>query len=134
MTNIVIPSSVTRLGEDVFESCNSLRSVDITLPPALDECSEPNLFLQAIRAMTPNNMKEWVQTRAHDGRLPLCTAAAASLRWNDIKCIFEANMVAIYERDVVTGLSVFMLAAVGMKSDLESVYRLCREYPVAIVV
>ena len=43
-------------------------------------------------------------------------------------------MVAIYERDVVTGLSVFMLAAVGMKSDLESVYRLCREYPVAIVV
>ena len=84
--------------------------------------------------MTPNNMKEWVKTKRQDGRLPLCTAAALSVKWKYIQLIFEANMVAIYEKDVVTGLSPFMLAAVGMGSDLESVYRLCREYPVAIIL
>ena len=83
--------------------------------------------------MTPNNMKKWVKTRAQDGRLPLCKVAAASFKWKHIKRIFEANKIAIYEKDVVTGLSPFMLAAVGINSDLESVYRLCREYPVAIL-
>ena len=60
-------------------------------------------------------------------------AAAVSIKWKDIKRIFEANKIAIYEKDVVTDLSPFMLAAVGINSDLESVYRLCREYPVAII-
>ena len=54
------------------------------------------------------------------------------MKWIDTKKIFYANMPAIYETDAWTGLSPFMLAAVGAKSDLESVYRLCREYPVAI--
>ena len=133
LTNIVIPPSVAELGEGIFKSCNSLRSIDLTSQRALEESSEPNLFTHAIKAMTPNNMEEWVKTRAQDGRLPLCTAAAASLKWKYIQLIFEANMVAIYERDVVTGLSPFMLSAVGINSDLESVYRLCREYPVAIL-
>ena len=84
--------------------------------------------------MTPNNMEEWVKTRAHDDRLPLCTAAAVSLKWKEIKRIFGTNMVAIYERDVVTRLSVFMLAAVGMNSDLDSVYRLCGVCPIAIIL
>ena len=53
---------------------------------------------------------------------------------NEVEGYVEANKIAIYEKDVVTGLSPFMLAAVGMNSDLESVYRLCREYPVAIML
>ena len=83
--------------------------------------------------MTPNNMEEWVNTMGQNVRFPIFMAAAVSIKWKDIKRIFEANKIAIYERDVVTGLSPFMLAAVGMKNDLESVYRLCREYPVAII-
>ena len=132
LTSIVIPPSVAQLGYGIFEVCN-LRSIDVTYPLTLEERSESNLFLEAIESMTRNNMEEWVKTKGQDGRLPLCTAAAASLKWKYIQLIFEANMVAIYERDVVTGLSPFMLAAVGINSDLESVYRLCREYPVAIL-
>ena len=51
-----------------------------------------------------------------------------------MKRIFDANKIAAYDRDVATGLSPFMLAAVGMNSELEPVYRLCREYPVTIIL
>jgi hypothetical protein len=114
--------------------CDSLQSIDITYPLALEEHSQPNMFLQEIRAMTPNNMEEWVKTKGQDGRLPLCTAATLSTKWKDIQRVFEAHKIAIYEKDVVTGLSPFMLTVMGMNSDLESVYRLCREYPVAIIL
>ena len=79
--------------------------------------------------MTTNNMEEWVKSKWQDGRLPLCAAAALSLKWKDTKRIFEANKSAIYEKDVP-----FMFAVVEMNSDLESVYRLCREYPVAMIL
>ena len=49
-----------------------------------------------------------------------------------MKKIFLANMLAIYKTDTWTGFPMFMLAAVGADSDLESVYRLLREYPVAL--
>jgi len=102
------------------------------LPPALEQHSEPNLFLQALDVIRRNNVAAWAKSRNQDGRLLLCTAVAASLEWIYTKRIFEANMIAIYEKDVMTGLSPFMLAAVGLNSDIESVYRLFREYPAAI--
>ena len=77
------------------------------------------------------HMKLWARTGNHDGRLPLHSAAAASLKWADTKLIFESNMMAIYDRDIVTGLSPFMLASVGQSSDIESIYRLLRENPAA---
>jgi len=68
-------------------------------------------------------------SRDRDGRSPLMAAAATSLKWKDTKRIFDAYQPAIYETDAVTGLPVSLLAAVGPSSDLESVYRLCRENP-----
>ena len=40
-------------------------------------------------------------------------------------------MPAVYELDVLTGLSLFMLAAVGPLSDIESVYSILKEFPLA---
>ena len=82
--------------------------------------------------MRRNNDDTWAKTRNQDGRLLLCTAAALSLKWIDMNRIFEANMTAIYEKDVITGLSPFMLAAVGLNSDIESVYRLSQAHPVEL--
>jgi len=67
------------------------------------------------------------------GRLPLCTAAARCLTWVDMQQIFSVNMSAIHEVDGMTGLPVFVLAAAGPRSDIESVYNLLREYPPAIL-
>lgn len=76
------------------------------------------------------NIKLWARKRNKDtSRLLLCTAAAHSIKWADMEGIFIANMRAICEIDVVTGFPLFMLAAVGSKSDIESVYHLCREQP-----
>jgi len=62
------------------------------------------------------------------------TAAAISFEWDIMEGIFDANKRAIYEvDDVVTGFPVFLLAAMGPQSDLESVYRLCRENPPALM-
>lgn len=76
--------------------------------------------------------KVWARKRDIYGRLPLCCSAVNSLRWADMRYIFDANMPAVYEVDPVTGLLPCMLAAVGPSSDMESVYRLLKEFPVAI--
>ena len=79
------------------------------------------------------DMKSWGRKKDKNSfRLPLCTAAAKSLLWVDIGQIFAVNMPAIHEVDKLTGLPVFMLAAVGPTSDIESVYNLLKEYPSAI--
>ena len=83
--------------------------------------------------MSPCNKKIWAKTRSVDGRLPLCTASITSLKWIDLKEIFLANMLAIYEIDAWTGLPIFMLAAIGVDSDLESVYCILREHPGALL-
>jgi len=81
-----------------------------------------------------HNMKSWARTKdVRDGRLPLFTAATKTdLKWVDLEPIFVANMPAVYKVDAVTGLPVFMLAAVGGSSDMESVYHLLRQLPTAI--
>ena len=55
-------------------------------------------------------------------------AATASRKWKDVIRVFDVNMIAVYERDLTTDLSPFMLTAKGMKLDLETGFRLCREY------
>jgi len=50
-----------------------------------------------------------------------------------MKEIYNMNMPMIYEIDTQTGLSLFMSAAVGPKSDIESVFNLLKEYPAAIM-
>ena len=68
-----------------------------------------------------------------NGRLPLFTAAANSLVWAEMKQFFAANMTVLYKVDSVTGLALFMLAAVEKSTDLESVYNLLVEYPSAMI-
>ena len=77
--------------------------------------------------------KVWARKRDIDGRLPLCVSAANSLTWGNMRYIFVANMTAVYDMDPVTGLFPSMLAAVGPLSDMESVYRLLKEFPPAIL-
>lgn len=93
------------------------------------------------------NVGLWARTRSvEDGRLPLCTAVARSLKWAVVEHIFDANMPAIEEPDGITGLPLFMLAAVRSSSFMlatvdrhvmwsskfELTYNLLRKYPPAI--
>jgi len=80
------------------------------------------------------NWKIWARMKYTDGRLPLFTAAARSLKWSQTRQIFNSNMPVINEIDVLTGLPLFMLAAAGPTSDIESVYNLLREYPSAMML
>ena len=48
--------------------------------------------------------------------------------------IFNAYMPVIHEIDVISGLPLFMLAATGPTSNIESAYNLLKEYPVAISI
>merc|ERR1712008_371922 len=76
--------------------------------------------------------KRWTRTRDVDGQFPLFTAAARCLKWSHMKQIFSSNMPVVNEIDVLTGLPLFMLAATGPTSDIESVYNLLKECPSAI--
>jgi len=78
--------------------------------------------------------KVWARSKGSDGRLPLLTAAASSLKWSHTSLIFNLNMPVINEIDALTGLPVSMLAAAGPTSDIESIYNLLREHPQAIMV
>ena len=49
--------------------------------------------------------------------------------WVEMKQFLAANMTVLHKVDSLTGLPLFMLAAVGKSSDLESVYNLLVEYP-----
>merc|ERR1711935_902425 len=52
----------------------------------------------------------------------------------DMEYIFDYYMSAVNDVDAVTGLSLYMLAAVGPTSDIESVYNLLRENPASLVL
>lgn len=78
------------------------------------------------------DVEAWARTKDKYDCVPLCTAAAWSLKWEVMRQIFVANMPAIYEVDWMTGLPLFMLAAVGPYSDVESVYNLLKQDPLAI--
>eukprot|EP00555_Chaetoceros_dichaeta_P010263 CAMPEP_0198270964 /NCGR_PEP_ID=MMETSP1447-20131203/47296_1 /TAXON_ID=420782 /ORGANISM="Chaetoceros dichaeta, Strain CCMP1751" /LENGTH=342 /DNA_ID=CAMNT_0043963313 /DNA_START=87 /DNA_END=1115 /DNA_ORIENTATION=- len=74
----------------------------------------------------------WARTEAWNYRLPLCTAAKNDMKWEKMKQIFDVNMPAIYEVDWLSGLPMFMMAAEGPQSDLESVYNLLKQHPLGI--
>ena len=137
--SITLPPNITSLGDGVFGGyfsgrSSSLQSINIPWSPTSNTSSKTgSLFMQALEVMTSCNMERWSRRRSEDGRLPLFTLLATSLKWIHIKGIFFANMLAIYETDALTGLKAFMLAAVGAHSDLESIYRLCRENPAALL-
>jgi len=75
--------------------------------------------------------KTWARTKGVDGRVPLLTAVGTCMHWSDTKLIFALNKPVIYEIDVLTGLPLFMLAAIGPLSKIENVYNLLKEYPPA---
>jgi len=79
------------------------------------------------------NWRVYSRTRNDEGRLPLFTASEQSVKWSNGVCaILKGYGAAIEDVDVVTGLEVFMLAAVGEESDLETVYNLLLDHPAAI--
>merc|ERR1711935_648017 len=78
------------------------------------------------------NWKRWARTRDVDDRLPLFTAAARCLKWSHVKQVFMSNMPVVNEIDLLTGLPLFMLAAIGPTSDIESIYNLLKECPSVI--
>lgn len=80
------------------------------------------------------NWSIFSQARNEQGRLPLYSLVEQNVKWSDGLCnVLEDNGAAIYERDE-RGLEAFMLAAIGEKSNLETVYKLLEFYPVAAVM
>lgn len=64
------------------------------------------------------------------GRLPIHVAAVRNLKWEaGTKQIMKVNYKALQVKDKETGMYPFMLAAVGRRSDLDSVYGLLRHSP-----
>jgi len=106
----MIPDSVKTIGDLVFYNCTSLTS--IVIPDSITTIGF-GVFNNCIS-------------------LPLVTSAAKCLTWVNMQQIYSANMSAIYEVDEISGLPVFVLAAVGPTSDIEAVYNLLREYPPVI--
>jgi len=129
ITTITLPKRIFR-----DESCRALKKKGFSLinfdtflyggPRYEIDIAVPDVYY---------NMKVWGRTRNEtSGRLPLFTAAARSLTWVDVRQILAVNMPVIYDVDGLTGLPVFMLAAVGPQSNIESVYHLLKEYPSAL--
>jgi len=85
------------------------------------------------------NWNQPARTKDPLGRLPLAIAAERSVSWSSARShdgaggwlpmVLRENLAAIEDTDPVTGLSMFMLAAVGEDSDWEAVYRLLVEFP-----
>jgi len=151
LTSMKLPPSITSIHSGAFEKCTSL--VSLSLPPLMitvGTASSPNCFKKSLVEAgfslgNPNdilsgkstynyndtyyNLNTWARTIGADGRLPLVTAAQKSLKWYYMKQIFNANMPVINEVDAFSGLPLFMLAAAGPTSDIESVYNLLKESP-----
>ncbi len=66
------------------------------------------------------------QIRDSKGRLPIHLAAEQGLRWKEdnMEDIVKANLPAVKEKDPLSGLPVYALAAVGEDSSLSTVYEL----------
>merc|ERR1712038_731179 len=68
--------------------------------------------------------------RDRDGRLPLHIGAEIGLKWhNGLNKILDAYSAAVEIPDPLSGLYVFMLAAVGDEYDLNGIFRLFVEQP-----
>jgi len=79
------------------------------------------------------NWKVYSQKKSKEGRLPLFIASEQSVKWSDGLCyILDSYGAAIKDADEVTGLEAFMLAGIGEKSDMETIYKLLQDYPAAM--
>jgi len=150
LVTIRLPDSLSAISSDAFRGCTSLNIIESPLFPtttinpdnlreALEEASYHPYRLANVLDGKPRHYglhyswKGCAKIKDDSGRLPLFTAAERSLKWSDcLQKVFMANMPAIGLTDPVTALKPFMLASVGIDSDLEAIYGLLREYPVAI--
>jgi len=153
LTTVNIRGNITSISSRAFEGCSRLTIIKApsfsttTFDEDRGELKEllveagyskgnPDDFLHDQPTQQDCHMyydrKAWARTNGEYYCLPLCTAAARSLKWEDMRHIFAANMPAIYKVDWLTGLPLFMLAAVGPCSDMESIYNLLKQYPLAI--
>lgn len=80
-----------------------------------------------------NPKPNFARVKDENDRLLLFCAVETGFKWSDkLQEIYRSYMPAITEIDPLTGLSLFMLAAIGPDSDLNTVYHLLLEYPVII--
>jgi len=156
LASMTIHSSLDSISSTIFADCTALATINAPSFPTTTIENNPTSFQRALieAGFSPRdpvlvlsgeahsshlydndihyNARKWAKTRDSVGRLPLCIAADRSLEWLDVQSIFAVNMPAIEEKDILTGLQLFMLAAVGLDSKLESIYQLLRAFPSTI--
>ena len=68
-----------------------------------------------------------------DNNLPLFIASKRKMKWREgLSDIVKGYPKAIEDIDWISGLEAFMLAALGARSDLETIYQLLLYHPSAI--
>jgi len=154
LTSIYLPENLHSISCNAFHGCVKLRAIKAssfattTLNNTTDRGFKDVLINAGFSTSNPCDIisdhqtygnrlyydwKRWARTRGDDGRLPLFTAATKEvMQWSKMKRIFTSNMPAVNEIDVVTGLPLFLFAATGPFSDIESVYNLLKEVPAAM--
>jgi len=79
------------------------------------------------------NWRVCSKIKTREGRFFLFTAIEKHISWRcGLSAVLQGNGAAIEDKDVVTGLEAFLLAAVGPYSDLETVFKLLQDHPAAI--
>jgi len=80
------------------------------------------------------NWRVYSKVKNNQGRLPLFIALEQNVTWFDggLCKVLKGNGAAIEYTDKLTGLEAFMLAAVGTKSHIETIYKLLQDHPAAI--
>jgi len=92
-----------------------------------------DVFVMQYNANVFINWRIYSKNRNEQGRLPLYTALENNFKWSDgLDKIWESNRTAVEEVDVTTGLEAFMLAAVGSKSNIGTIFHLLQDHPAAI--
>jgi len=159
LTSVHLPENLHAMSLDTFQGCSKLSTIEApffssTLLKNNVNDGLKNMLTDAgflptnaydfhhsyfsYHHISQNDMyydwKRWARAKDGDGRLPLFTAAATSMKWSHTRQIFNLNMPVINDIDVLTGLSLFMLAAAGTTSDIESIYNLLKEHPSAMML
>lgn len=142
LSSIVVPPSLSNI--DIFRNFSTTlrngRTINNTLGTLSKVLNVAGLFPFPYLYPDQQVATTFMNARIKDrhGRWFLCTAveaAATKGTWEGeggLGEIFTANMAAVDDTDVVTGLEPFMLAGMGPNSSLEVIYHLLRENPPAI--
>ena len=79
------------------------------------------------------NFATYSSMKRTDNNLPLFTASKRKMKWREgLSDIVKGYPKAIEDVDWISGLEAFMLAALGVQSDLETIYQLLLYHPSAI--